>query len=111
LSASWLDKHQRRWAYSYKAIAGATYVLDPEFHEHEQHKNTEVMTGFNDTVEKIAILEVTRKRVRACTPSPLHSPLSCLAQPLTDCMSSCCATHHSSASRMSSPRSGRSAPA
>ena len=106
-----LDKHQRRWAYSYKDIAGAAYVLDPEIHEHEQHKNTEVMTGFNNTVEKIAILEVTRKRVRACTPSPFHSPLSCLALPLTDCMSPCCATHHSSASRMSSPRSGRSAPA
>lgn len=106
-----LDKHQRRWAYSYKDIAGAAYVVDPEFHEHEQHKNTEVMTGFNNTVEKIAILEVTRKRVRACTPSPFHSPLSCLALPLTDCMSPCCATHHSSASRMSSPRSGRSAPA
>ena len=46
-----LDKHQRRWAYSYKDIAGAAYVVDPEFHEHEQHKNKEVMKGFNDRRE------------------------------------------------------------
>ena len=102
-----LDKHAHRWAYGYTEIAGAAYVLDPEFHSHEQHKNEEVMKGFNDAVEKIAVLEVTRKKVRACiTPSPL----SCLALPLTDCMSPCCATHHSSARRTSSPRSGRSAP-
>ena len=59
-----LEKHAARWAYGYTEIAGAAYVLDPEFHGHEQHKNNEVMTSFNNAVEKIAILE--QIKIKAC---------------------------------------------
>ena len=73
-----LEKHEERWAYSYTDIAGAAYVLDPEFHGHEQHKNPEVMSGFNNAVEKIGILVHTRKQVRSATLLPLLDPPSCL---------------------------------
>ena len=69
-----LDKHEARWAYSHTDIAGAAYVLDPEFHGHEQHKNSEVMGGFNNCVEKIGILMQTRIKVRALTHSLPHPP-------------------------------------
>ena len=68
-----LEKHEERWAYSYTDIAGAAYVLDPEFHGHEQHKNKEVMEGFNDAVEKIGILMQTRKKVRRRAVARTHS--------------------------------------
>ena len=84
-----LEKHAERWAYSYADIAGAAYVLDPEFHGHEQHKNQEVMKGFNDAVEKIGILEATWKLVRAAEPEHVaRRPPQCLL-PLTVLM---CAT-------------------
>ena len=78
-----LDKHEERWAYGYTDIAGAAYVLDPEFHGHDQHKNEEVMRGFNDAVEKIGVLVQTRKKVRAYAPAP-GLPLS-LPTMLTQC--------------------------
>ena len=45
-------------------FGGAAYVLDPEFHSHEQHNNNEVMAGFHDCVEKIGILVQTRIKAR-----------------------------------------------
>ena len=55
------EKHAERWAYGHAGIAAAAYVLDPEFHGHKQSSNVEVMEGFLDTLEKIAILvEVCR---------------------------------------------------
>ena len=71
-----LEKHADRWAYSYTDIAGAAYVLDPEFHGHQQHKNNEVMTGFNNAVEKIAILVQTRTQARAHSLHAVVSPAS-----------------------------------
>ena len=47
-------------------------MLDPEFHGHEQHKNNEVMTSFNNAVEKIAILE--QIKIKACARTREHSP-------------------------------------
>ena len=55
------EKHAERWAYGHAGIAAAAYVLDPEFHAHEQSTNVEVMEGFMDTLEKIAILVEVRR--------------------------------------------------
>jgi len=60
-----LEKHAERWAYGHAAIAAAAYVLDPEFHGHEQETNGEVMEGFIETLEKIATLVVVRQMVAA----------------------------------------------
>lgn len=56
-----VDKHADRWAYGHAAIAAAAYVLDPEFHNHSQGTNTEVMEGFFETVEKVGILNEIRR--------------------------------------------------
>lgn len=56
------EAHQERWAYAHAPIAAAAYVVDPEFHEHSQEENREVMEGFLETVEKVAILVEARKR-------------------------------------------------
>jgi len=53
-------------------VRGAAYVLDAEFHGHEQHKNNEVMTSFSNAVEKIAILE--QIKIKACARTREHSP-------------------------------------
>lgn len=55
------EKHAERWAYGHASIAAAAYVLDPEFHGHDQSSNVEVMEGFLDTLEKIAILVEVRR--------------------------------------------------
>ena len=55
------EKHAERWAYGHASIAAAAYVLDPEFHGHQQSTNTEVTEGFMDTLEKIAILVEVRR--------------------------------------------------
>lgn len=59
------EAHARRWAYGHAAIAAAAYVLDPEFHSHDQDSNEEVMEGFLATLQKIGILVETRRRVQA----------------------------------------------
>ena len=51
-----LEKHGERWAYAHSPFYAVAYVLDPEFIEHEQSSNVEVMEGFFATTEKIAIL-------------------------------------------------------
>ena len=90
-----LQKHEERWAYSYAEIAGAAYVLDPEFLDHDQHKNEEVMKGFNDAVEKVAVLVMTRKQVHSRARPATSSARLCLLPPLThtDRTTFACATH------------------
>lgn len=56
-----IDKHEARWAYGHSAIAAAAYVVDPEYHDHEQQDNEEVMEGFLDVTEKIGILLEVRR--------------------------------------------------
>ena len=59
--ATALEKHEERWAYGHSDFAAAAYVVDPEFHEHAQSENEEVTEGFNNVVERIAILHEVRK--------------------------------------------------
>ena len=56
------DKWMERWAYGHRDVAAAAYVLDPEFHGHDQGSNQEVTKGFMVTLEKIAILMEVRRR-------------------------------------------------
>lgn len=58
-----IDKHESRWAYAHCAFFAAGYVVDPEFVGHDQASNAEVMEGFNETVEKIAILLKVRSEM------------------------------------------------
>ena len=53
--------HEQRWAYAHCPFFAAGYVVDPEFVGHDQASNAEVMEGFNETVEKLAILLKVRK--------------------------------------------------
>lgn len=57
----------QRWAYGHSEFAAAAYVVDPEFHRHDQAKNSEVMEGFMNTVEKLAILIEVRRREEEST--------------------------------------------
>lgn len=56
------SKMEDRWAYGHADLASAAYVVDPEFAEHDQSTNEEVMAGFMNTVEKIGILLEVRKQ-------------------------------------------------
>lgn len=56
-----IDRHADRWAYGHSDFAAAAYMLDPEFHKHNQASNEEVVTGFMNTVEKIGILLAVRE--------------------------------------------------
>lgn len=56
-----LEKHEKRWAYGHCDLFAAAYVLDPEFIDHDQLSNEEVMEGFYNVVEKIAILSEVRR--------------------------------------------------
>ena len=60
-----VDKRAVRWAYGHAAIAAAGYVLDPEFADHQQESNEEVMEGFMETIEKIGILIEVRRQLAA----------------------------------------------
>ena len=48
-----------------RTAAGAAYVLDPEFANHQQESNKEVMEGFMETLEKVAILVEVRRQLEA----------------------------------------------
>ena len=56
------DKFTARWIYAHSDFFAAAYVVDPEFVDHEQASNEEVMQGFMQTLEKVAILLAIRKR-------------------------------------------------
>ena len=56
------EKWMERWAYGHRDVAAAAYVLDPEFHMHDQASNSEVTKGFITTLEKLAILMEVRRR-------------------------------------------------
>ena len=56
------DKFKERWAYAHSEFFAAAYVLDPEFVDHDQASNQEVMEGFMNTLQKIAVLLAVRKR-------------------------------------------------
>ena len=60
-----IEKHEARWAYGHSDFAAAAYVLDPEFHGHDQAANAEVMEGFMNVVERIAILRHARSATYA----------------------------------------------
>lgn len=47
------DKFDARWAYGHVDFFAAAYVVDPEFINHDQSSNEEVMHGFYETVEKL----------------------------------------------------------
>ena len=59
-----IDKWSERWAYGHRDVAAAAYVVDPEFHSHDQASNEEVTRGYMATVEKIGILMDVRRRQR-----------------------------------------------
>ncbi|KAL1507719.1 hypothetical protein AB1Y20_007338 [Prymnesium parvum] len=61
------EKFDARWAYAHSDFLAAAYVLDPEFQEHEQTKNTEVFEGFLDVVDRIGILQEVRKSMEQYT--------------------------------------------
>ena len=56
-----VDKHTARWIYAHSPFFAAAYVLDPEFVEHDQAGIEEVMSGFQSTMHKLAILMKVRK--------------------------------------------------
>ena len=56
-----LDKWLERWAYGHRDVAAAAYVVDPEFHAHDQSSNPEVTNGFMSALEKISILLEVRR--------------------------------------------------
>lgn len=58
-----VDKHAERWDYCDAPFFRAAYVVDPEFADVDHSSNQEVMDGFMEVLEKIAILVETRKRV------------------------------------------------
>ena len=57
-----IEKWSERWAYGHRDVAAAAYVVDPEFHSHDQASNDEVTRGYMATVEKIGILMEVRRR-------------------------------------------------
>jgi hypothetical protein len=59
--AHMVEKHMDRWNYGDCALYFAGYVLDPEFIDHKQQAHAEVMQGFHDTLEKLAILFEVRR--------------------------------------------------
>lgn len=59
-----VEMHSKRWEYGDVPFFSAAYVLDPEFINHKQNADADIMSGFMDTVEKIAILAAVRKDAR-----------------------------------------------
>ena len=57
-----LKSWELRWAYGHRDVASAAYVVDPEFHGHDQAANSEVTQGYIATLEKIGILMEVRRR-------------------------------------------------
>lgn len=57
-----VEKHAERWDYGDAAFFRAAYVVDPEFADVDHSTNTEVMDGFMEVLEKLAILIEIRKR-------------------------------------------------
>lgn len=60
-SADALEKHGERWSYGHVPFFGAAYVLDPEFIDHNQASNAEVMEGLMETTRRIGILVEVRR--------------------------------------------------
>ena len=50
------DAHERRWAYGHVPFFAAAYMLDPEFRDHKQMSNEEVVESWLDTLEKLSNL-------------------------------------------------------
>ena len=55
------EKWNERWAYGHSDVSAAAYVVDPEFHGHDQGSNAEVTDGFTRTLVKIGILNEVRR--------------------------------------------------
>ena len=55
------ERWNERWAYGHSDVSAAAYVVDPEFHGHDQGSNTEVTDGFTRTLVKIGILIEVRR--------------------------------------------------
>ena len=60
-----VDAFDARWAYGHVDIIAAAYALDPEYINHDHASNKEVTEGLLNSVEKIAILYVTRELQKA----------------------------------------------
>lgn len=56
-----IEKHESRWEYSHASFFAAAYVLDPEFIDHSQQQDADVMEGFICTLERLAILFEVRR--------------------------------------------------
>lgn len=69
-----LEKHAYRWAYGHSDFTCAAYMLDPEFHSHNQLSNEEVVTGFQNVAEKVGILLEVRRRVAEEEEDRYHYP-------------------------------------
>ena len=55
------DKYDARWIYAHYHFFAAAYVLDPEFVDHDQASNEEVMEGFGVCLGKIGMLLQVRR--------------------------------------------------
>lgn len=55
------EKHASRWDYCDAAFFRAAYVVDPEFADVDHSSNTEVMEGFMEVLEKLAVLFEVRR--------------------------------------------------
>ena len=44
-----IEKHEERWLYAHCDFFAAGYVLDPEFIDHDQTSNEEVMEAWRDS--------------------------------------------------------------
>jgi hypothetical protein len=56
------ESFKTRWDYGGSSFAQAAYMLDPEFMDHNQTSNEEVMSGFLNTADRIGILVEVRKK-------------------------------------------------
>lgn len=57
-----VEKHAERWDYGDAAFFRTAYFLDPEFAEIDHSSNTQVVEGFMEVLEKMAILVSVRER-------------------------------------------------
>lgn len=56
-----LEKHAERWDYTDASFFRAAYVVDPEFADVDNSGNTEVMDGFMEVLEKLAVMFEVRR--------------------------------------------------
>lgn len=55
------EAFDNRWIYGHVDFFAAAYMVDPEYQSHDINSNAEVVEGFMNTVEKLAILDEVRR--------------------------------------------------